>query len=233
MNHMVQLTLSLPEQFLPLDICSELRTKDPNNNSVVYRTTPSFRSTNNWTDWAFVKIHGGSGTTTIDHSQTFDREERHVTRNRIQRFEAPFLSTTRPTELFGFFTFPPHDTPIILANNVTIPVSDQISNWCIGRSLKLNPILDGGLQHPSSTILYWSKKSLEFTIFPISDVIAPCLVIPDLDIDQHHSQNLVPTDSVTVIGPRHQWSTAFIQLANDLEEKDRSNQPDRIDYQIS
>jgi hypothetical protein len=232
MDFVVGISAAMPIDFLPISIYSEFRKRLETHPTIIFRATPSYRSTDEWTDWAYVQFSNGDDiqATTVDNDQTFSREEKYVTKTRLQRFNDSYMSTTRPTELFGFFKVPPHTTDIIINDNISIPANEEESSWCIGRSLKLNPIMDGGLQHPSSTIQYWSKYSRDYMIFPCTKIIAPCLVIPDLDVDK--TNKLFRTKNVTVIGTRSLWSKAFVQLAYDLEQKELSNLEDREDVQL-
>ena len=221
----------LPDDMLPLQIYSEIK----QSTGQIYRASPSFRSGEEWKDWAYVSSDEDErGESTIDTSQSFSADERKFFRPARQRFAEDHMTHSRPTELFGFFLLPPHQEDISLGSDIMIPACEDEVIWCLGRSLKMNPIVDGGLQHKSSTIQYWSMTSNDFIIFPCRNIRSPCIVVPDLDCQiKKNIFSFNATGALTVLGTRNLWSRSFIQLAEDYDLNVHEDEPDIIEVKLN
>ena len=221
------------EEHTAIEIYSEYKTTDSNGNATIYRSTPSYRSNKPWTDWAYVEIEDEDGEASpVDRNEEYDADELDHDAPTDQRFDHDYMQTTRPTELFGFFCLPPITQDITLHGGCVLRKNNRPREYMIGIPLKMNPIAVGGVQHKSSTIQYWSRKSSEPVICPSSKILHPCLVIPDYNVNLKSSNELCKTESYTVLGPPDDWSDCFLFLANDYHHKVVSNRPDYTERSI-
>jgi hypothetical protein len=237
MNFLVSdVAKNFPNQHLPMTVYSECRRCHDDGNTYIYRSTPSYRSGEAWTDWVYADILGEGQTdqAIIDKNQPYSKQERTVHIMKDQRFDHAYMHQSRPVQIHGFITMPPIDHAITISDYIIIQESEEPLNYLIGTPLKLNPIVAGGLQHRSSTIQYWSMKSSHYCLILCDNMLHPCLVIPDYNVKHElnskvkksksakkpakQSSDLEETGTFTVIGPPEEWSNCFLALAKDYSK---------------
>jgi hypothetical protein len=226
----------IPNEHFPMTVYSECRHSDYDGNTVIYRSTPSYRSGDAWTDWVYADIFGEGPTdqAIIDKNEPYSKQERTVHIMKDQRFDHAYMYRSRPVQIHGFITMPPVDHDITISDSFIIQESEEPRNYLFGTPLKLNPIVAGGLQHRSSTIQYWSMKSSHYCLTLCDNMLHPCLVIPDYNVKQtlipkskkskgakkpaKQRSDLEETGTFTVIGPPNEWSNCFLALAKDYSK---------------